>query len=586
MPARRAMRLPGVARPRPRLRGVPRALAAVLALSLGMGLALPVSFAAPARGTEAVPPQFSLTGAGWGHGVGMSQWGAFGMARAGYDAASIAAHYFSGTTIAAVPDDADIRVSLMYQTPQAAMRAEPLEPGGGAIEVTVGGTVVTGGPADEFVFTVRGADVGVTRHAGGQAVDLGVAATATVRWAGTRAPGTAAGPATLLNVARSRSSLDTPGHRYRYGTVEVVPVSTGGGMRLNVVNSVRIHDEYLYGIAEVSSSWPDAAMQAQVLAARSYALSKVASGVRQSCSCHVDDGGGPYADQTFTGWGKPSGAMGERWVAAVNATHGSETTGLAILHEGQPIRAFYHSSSGGATQSVQDVWGGKLPYVVSVPDPWMNVPENPNASWSVDVPQARMAAAFGVPAISSVQVTQRHVSGAVQSVQATTPEGTVLTLSGPRWATALGLKSRYVTAIDGNPGVPLPTIAAPAPPAPAPAPETPGAPAPPADGPADAPTVTPRTVSLLTPVTVSVRRDRAYRVVGVVRPAKAGLRAWRQKLVGEEWRTVQEARTSAKGRYRFVIRDAGKASAGTFRVLIVRKKQVVGVSPTLTVTLR
>lgn len=554
--------------------------ALALAGALVLGIASPAL--PPAVAQEGVPAQFALTGAGWGHGVGMSQWGAFGMARAGYDAASIATHYFTGTTITPVPDDADIRVSLMYQAPQAAMRTEALDAGGGAIEVTVGGTVVTGGPADEFVFTVRGSDVGVTRHAGGQAVDLGVAPTATVRWAGTRAPGTAAGAATLLNVARSRGGLDTPGHRYRYGSVEVVPVSTGSGVRLNVVNSVRIHDEYLYGIAEVSSSWPDAAMQAQVLAARSYALSKVASGVRQACSCHVDDGGGPFADQTFTGWGKPSGPQGDRWIAAVNATHASETTGNAILYGGEPIRAFYHSSSGGATQSVQDVWGGTLPYVVSVPDPWMNVPENPNASWSVSVPQARMAAAFGVPAISSVQVAERNVSGAVKSVSATTPEGTVLTLSGPRWASALDLKSRYVTAIDGNPGVPLPVIAPPA--APTPAPEVPADPTavpPPAEA-----TVTPRTVSLLTPVDVAVRKDRKYRVVGVVRPAKAGLKAWRQKLVGAEWRTVQEERTNAKGRYRFVIRDAGPKSSGTFRVLVVRKKQVVGVSPTLTVTLK
>lgn len=561
---------------------------AVLSAGVALGLSALNSVAAPVVQAEeapapaaAVPGQFALTGAGWGHGVGMSQWGAFGMAKAGYDAAGIVTHYYQGTSVVPVQDDMDIRVALLYQTKRAVMRSEPLDPSGGAIEVAVGPNVVVGGPLDEFSFTVRGAEVGVERTAGGQTVDLGVAPTVTVRWAGTRAPGAAAGGPTLLNVVRNRSSLDSSGHRYRYGHVEVVPVSTKSGVELNVVNSVRVHDEYLYGIAEVPSSWPEAAMQAQVLAARSYAVSKIDSGVRQSCSCHVDDGGGPFADQTFTGWGKPSGAMGERWVAAVNATHASETTGNAILHEGKPIRAFYHSSSGGATQSVQDVWGGTLPYVVSVPDPWMNVPENSNAAWSVTVPQSTMAAAFGVPAISSVVVTARDTSGAVRSVTGTTPEGSAVTLSGPKWATALKLKSRYVNAIDGNPGVPLPQVGSPAPPVAAPPAEVP------ADVPAaSAPTVVQRTVSLLSPAAVTVRKGKVYRVVGVVRPGKAKLKVWRQKLVGTEWKTVSTDRTNAKGRYRFVVRDAGKKATGTFRVLVVKKKEVVGVSPDFTVTLR
>ncbi len=142
-----------------------------------------------------------------------------------------------------------------------------------------------------------------------------------------------------------------------------------------------MHEEYLYGIAEVSSSWPDAALQAQVLAARTYALSKIESGVRGACDCHVDDGRGPYSDQVFAGWAKQSGPQGERWVAAVNATHASPNTGMAILYEGSPIRAFYSSSNGGASQASADQWGGDLPYVRSVADPWSLSEENPNRAW-------------------------------------------------------------------------------------------------------------------------------------------------------------------------------------------------------------
>lgn len=567
---------------RPRRRPV-TAIAAVLT---GAAVLLAAGPVAQAEEVVGPPGTFTLEGAGWGHGVGMSQWGAFGMARAGHDAASIVRHYYQGTEVSPVQDDMDIRAALLYQVPRALMRSEALDPSGGSIEVTVGPTVTVGGPLDEFAFTVRGSDVGVTRTAGGQAVDLGSAPTVTVRWAGTRTPGTAIGGPTLLNVARTREGLASPGHRYRYGTVDVVPVSTSSGVRLNVVNSVRLHDEYLYGISEVSSSWPEAALQAQAMAARTYALSKVASGVRQACSCHVDDGGGPYFDQTFTGWGKASAVMGERWVAAVNATMASDVAGQAILHQGQPIRAFYHSSSGGATQSVQDVWGGTLPYVVSVPDPWMKVPENPNASWRVVVPQAQMASAFGVAAVSSVDVVERNPSGAVKAVQATTPEGVVVRRTGPQWATALKLKSRYVRTIDGKVGPALPADVAPtaptAPVAPAPAPvPDPVAPAP--EPPA--PTPDQPTVSLLTPAAVTVAKGQRYKVVGLVRPAKGNIRVQRQKLVGDAWKTLDTDTTNAKGRYRFVIRDAGRKAPGTYRILVLRKGTVLGVSPEFGVTL-
>ncbi len=550
----------------------------VTAVVLG-SLTAPTTLAAPAMAAPEGPPpaEFRLDGAGWGHGVGMSQWGAYGMALAGFDAAAIVTHYYQGTSVTPVQDDMEARVNLLYHVSTVRARTEPLDPSGGAIEVTVGPTVVVGGPQDEFRFTVRDAGVGVKRTAGGQTIDLGSAPTVSVRWSGTRAPGTAAGGPALLNVTGGGSSLDSSGHRYRYGSLEVVPVSTSKGLRLNAVNAVRVHDEYLYGISEVSSSWPEAALQAQVLAARSYALSKVARGERLTCSCHMDDGGGPYYDQTFTGWGKASAAKGQRWVDAVNTTLASDTTGLAILYDGAPISAFYHSSSGGATQSVQDVWGGTLPYAVSVPDPWMNVEANPNRAWTVVVPQAKAASAFGTTDVWKLEVTERYVSGAAKTVTATLGDGTVVTRTGSQAQAAFGLKSKYVTAIDGNVGAPLPDAGAPTGPAPTPAPE-------PVPAPEPTSTVKQRTVSLLSPVAVTVTPGKKYKVVGVVRPAKARLKAWQQKLVDGQWTTVGKDRTNAKGRYRFVVRKAKPAASGTYRVLVVRKKAVVGVSPEFAVT--
>ncbi|MBK9738003.1 MAG: SpoIID/LytB domain-containing protein [Actinobacteria bacterium] len=557
----------------------------VAALLAATALAPSVSAEDAPVDPTAPPASFPVVGAGFGHGVGMSQWGAYGMAKAGFDAAGIVTHYYTGTNVTPVQDDMDARINLLNQVSSVKARSEPLDPTGGAVEVTIGPVVVVGGPADEFRFALDGANVSVQKVTGAEKTDLGVAPTVTVRWAGTRAPGTAVGGATLLDVGGPNTSLDSPGHRYRYGFLEVVPVLTSAGMRLNAVNVVRIHDEYLYGISEVSSSWPGAALQAQVLAARSYALSKVARGVRQGCSCHMDDGGGPYYDQTFTGWGKASAAQGQNWVDAVNATIASETTGLAVLFDGKPISAFYSASSGGATQSVKDVWGGDLPYAVSVPDPYMQVDANPYRSWTVEVSQSQMAKVFGVGAVVKVEVTERLTSGAIRTVSGTAADGSVVTRSGGQFQSALGLRSYYVLTIGGAPGAPLPGAApAPAPAAPAPAPVAVPAPAP---APAPVPTVTPRVVSLLTPSAVTTKAGKRYKVVGVVRPAKARLQAWRQSLVDGQWKTMQTTTTSAKGRYRFVIKKAKRpGTTGTFRVLVVKKGAVVGVSPQFTVTVR
>lgn len=555
--------------------------------------AVPADDAPPAPTPTPTPPPappdtFPIVGAGFGHGVGLSQWGAYGMAKAGFDAAGIVTHYYTGTSVTPVQDDMDARVNLLYQVSAVKVRTEPLEASGGAIEVTVGPAAVVGGPADEFRFSVSGSSVAVQRIVAGQATDLGVAPSVTVRWAGTRAPGGAVGGPTLLDVAGPSTSLDSSGHRYRYGFLEITPVSTPGGVKLNAVNSVRIHDEYLYGISEVSSSWPAAALQAQALAARSYALSKVGRGVRQACSCHMDDGGGPYFDQTFTGWGKASAALGQNWLDAVNATIASETTGLAILFDGKAISAFYSASSGGATQSVKEVWGGDLPYAVSVPDPYMQVDANPYRSWTVNATQAQMAKAFGVGSVMKVEITERLSSGAIKTVTATAADGSVVNRTGGQFQNALGLRSYYVLTISGNGGAAMPGAVAAASPAAAPAASAAPAPVPAAaPAPAAPTTITPRVVSLLSPMAISTKAGHRYKVIGVVRPAKSGLDVWRQSLVDGQWKTQQRTETNEKGRYRFVIKKAKKPGAtSTFRVLVVKKGTVVGVSPQFTVAVR
>lgn len=535
----------------PSLRLVAGLTAALLAGSL---LASP-----SAQGAE-VPAAFALVGSGWGHGVGLSQWGAYGMANEGMDATAIVSHYFANTEVTSTQDDMDILVGVLIQVPGAQVRSEVLEAGGGAVEVTVGESVVVGGPADIFSFTPGEGSVSVQRTVAGVVTDLGSATSATVRWAGTRTPGTATGAATLLNVTGPKARFNTPGHRYRYGYFDMVSVSTSGGPRLNVVNSVRVHDEYLYGISEVPNSWPAAALQAQVIAARSYALSKVKHGVRRPCACNLDDGDGPYSDQFFTGWGKASSAMANLWVDAVNATHTSDTTALAVLYAGVPISAFYTSSTGGMTQASKDAWGGALPFAVSVDDHWSLIPQNRNASWTVNVPQARMAAVFGLADVGALSITERYVSGAVKKIRATSSDGTAKDISGTALLARLKLKSPYVISVNGEVGVPVAV-------------------------PAVAGATAPITVSLNIGPTLTPKEGSSLNFRGQVAPATAGIEVDRQMLVDGAWKTVATKTTKANGSYSFKVKKAVPAGAVySYRIVVVQNGAVVAQSAESVVT--
>ncbi len=216
--------------------------------------------------------------------------------------------------------------------------------------------------------------------------------------------------------------------------------------RLEVVNVLRLHDEYLAGIAEVSASWPAAALQAQAIAARSYALSRTKQ--RSGCRCHVDDGSGPYYDQTFHGYAREISTQGGRWVKAVRDTATGSGDGLAVTYRGDPIPAFYFASSGGRTSNSEDVWGGRYQWARSVDDHWsVQAAKNPDRQWRAVRSHTQLAAAFGLASVAQVVIDSRYVSGAVKTATATSRSGKQATLSGSTLRSRLGLRSTWVTTI-------------------------------------------------------------------------------------------------------------------------------------------
>lgn len=109
-------------------------------------------------------------------------------------------------------------------------------------------------------------------------------------------------------------------------------------------------DEYLLGIYEMPESWPLEALKAQVVAARSYALSYTNNGQNEICTTQ--------ACQVYKG-----GNKGGNWEKAVN-----ETKGEVIVHQGQVVKAWYASTFGGYSFTSADVWGSDRGYTKRMMD--------------------------------------------------------------------------------------------------------------------------------------------------------------------------------------------------------------------------
>gem|GEM_PF-1045034 len=271
---------------------------------------------------------------------------------------------------------------------------------------------------------------------GGTVVHALVGATVFVEWDGTRFYNPS-GPAALTTVTGS-------GGVYRHGRLEMGVV---GGL-VNAINLVRLHDEYLYGIGEMPSSWAPAALDAQATIARGYALANMGS-LKSDCACNVYDS---VKSQHFTGWSKENETIGTtnwglRWKAAVDRTSVGTTQGNVVEYNGALATTYYYSSSGGRTQNSEDVWVATVPYLRSVDDHWSLDPaNNPTyASWTRSVTQAAMAAAFGLTDVVSVDLSSRTAGGGVAAAVATSSTGATATISGEVLRSRLALPATWVS---------------------------------------------------------------------------------------------------------------------------------------------
>ncbi len=387
---------------RQRHRHVVRVVAACVAIVAGCAVVANAS---------AQSVRFTFTGRGWGHGLGMSQYGAEGMAVHGWNATQIMQHYFQQTQVGTV-------AGVSSATPIRALMSS------GRSTVAIA-TSTAGTATDLHTGTSHALLAGRTYTL--RAVKL-TGGTWVVRLTGPNpGVGTVMQSTAGVRIAPGAGGLVTlSGRKYR-GTVST---TYAGGLR--TVNTLGI-DDYVRGVVgwEMSPGWRAAALQAQAIAARSYALAS-----RRPASYFDVYGGLP--SQSYGG------------VAAESATTNAAVAATAakvVTYQAKIVQTFYASSSGGHTESIQNVWGSAAePYYVGVTDPYETSPEDP---WpnppSFSAAQLGADLGLGAP-VNTITVTRRGVSPRVMMTRIILTNGHTVNVSGNTIEADLGLKSTWFSA--------------------------------------------------------------------------------------------------------------------------------------------
>ena len=365
----------------------------------------------------------------------MSQIGARGQALESKTAVEILNYYYPGTEVTAYPDDQLIRVNIANLISSVTFNAVGST---GEIRLYQGDIPMSESPEPFGIYS--GDTTALFTNFAGSVVPALSSPTAkyaainpapawTIRW------DSATTTALLTNGVTAT--------QYKYGQIVFKSVTNLLSSYLAVTNTLRLHDEYLYGLGEVPSSWPAAALEAQAIAARTYAIGKL-SRLRVECDCNIYN---TTVDQNFVGYAKEIEAIyGIKWREAVNRTFVDENNALVVTREGKPIQAFYFSSSGGVTQNVVEVWGSPLPYLTGVPDPWSLDPtiNRRYALWSRFVPQSVMAQAFLLPNVISFTINSRTQTGSISSITGISSTGATATLTGELFRSRVKLPSTWI----------------------------------------------------------------------------------------------------------------------------------------------
>jgi SpoIID/LytB domain protein len=438
-----------------------------------------------------------IKGRGWGHGIGMSQYGAYGYAQHGWDFRAILGHYFSETSLLTVSPAPTVRVLL-----QSGSRT------------TVTGAVAADDRTLDPTKTYR------ARAANGRVALLSPTGR---RLATVDAPLRFEAPEGGSLVLRGTAANGLRDSRYR-GAIEVRP----SGSRVVAINALGLED-YVRGVVsgESPSSWPAAALEAQAVAARSYAITTNV-GTR-------DDGIDQYADtrsQVYRG----VAAEYPSTDAAVRATRG-----LVVAYQGRPVTTFFFSTSGGRTENIEYSFIGALPrpWLRGVDDPFDSI--SPRHTWG-PVKLSGSSAASRLRGLvrggfRGIKVTERGTSPRIVRAQVLGTRGATA-VTGPTLRARLGLFDTWASFTYMSSNVKKPK--------------------PPAEQPP--PTGDPQTGGDPAPAAAAARRLPV--LTGRVDRARRGQTIKIQRRAGRGWRTVALTGAGRRGAYRATL-----PGRGVFRVV-------------------
>src|SRR3954451_7344611 len=349
----------------------------------------------PAAASAATQPSWTIRGAGFGQGIGLSQYGAYGYAAHGADWKSIALHYFADTHLG---NAAGRTIRVLHQQ------------GNGTVWVS-GATRAGSHKLDSTKsYRLMRKGLGVElRSARGKRIATMTGVVPVSSSSGSVALG-----------GRAMNGLSDG--RYR-GTLEVRAGTFGG---LVAVNALPL-DDYIQGVivGEMPTSWPLPALEAQAVAARSYSL--------------TTDAGGATFDQY-------PDTRSQMYYGMSRETPGSNqavrsTAGQVVMYGNTVASTYYFSTSGGRTENIENSWPGSapVPYLQSVDDPYDNL--SPRHRWRFVWSKSKLDAKLGSfvkGKLKTVKVTKRGVSPRIVDAQVVGSRGTTL-VTGPQLRSRLGL---------------------------------------------------------------------------------------------------------------------------------------------------
>jgi SpoIID/LytB domain protein len=395
-------------------------------------LALAIAAAVLTPTTARADTTFNMYGSGNGHGVGLPQWGAYGLAAKGWSVTRILTHYFTGATVGAAPSTpTNVRVGLLQGKTgipiQARSQAANLRLG------STGGTQIAQIPSGAtWTIEVKSGKYWVKKTDGTYVGNQGYGDSSTALFAVEAASG-------------GGVYLPQAGHTYMRGYVELniyVPCS-GCALRLRAIQVLGLQS-YLYGVAESPVDWGATAQQVQAITSRGYAQWLIATyGQHRSvCNCGVWS---TTRDQNYVGSDRELASYGAAWINAVKAT-----SGQVVLYNGAFAQTNFSSASGGYTENVEWVWGGTAyAYLRGVCDPGDYSSGNAYRTWLVQMTGSTMGSKIksytgkDIGAVTGFSSVSRGVSGRLRSITVNGGSGSV-TLTGLGFRAALGLKDDRV----------------------------------------------------------------------------------------------------------------------------------------------